>query len=130
MFEGLILSAALQFGIMNGAAYCMKPNDVVEFVECPPLYATLSVDARCGIFFANASVRTDMWMMSLTNYDPYDLSFQIGGGISIGPLVFGICHTCYHPMTTYSIQAGYRIVPYSEGATDDLYIRLNIGGGQ
>ena len=128
MFEALILSAALQFGMLGGAAYCYGPTGTWEYAECPPLYATLEARAEYGVLFADASVRTDMLMISATSYDPYDLAFQVEGGLCIGSLTIAMRHTCYHPMMTYSLVDGYRIMPVSEGATDDVYIRVSIGG--
>lgn len=128
MFEALILSAALQFGALGGAAFCYTPTGASRFADCPPLYATMEVHAEYGVLFADASVRTDMLMISATSYDPYDLAFQVEGGLCIGSLTIAMRHTCYHPMFTYSLVDGFRLMPVSEGATDDIYVRVSIGG--
>lgn len=125
----LILSAFLQFGILNGGAVVAdKPTvDGLNFAYFPPAYATLGIEARYSFLYFETSIRTDMWAIQLDNWDPFDVAFQIGGGIKLDDwLTIGIRHTCYHPITTYGVVEDYMLLPNSEGACNDIFVRVEL----
>ena len=125
----LILSAFLQFGILNGGAIVAdKPSaSSWDFAYFPPAYATLGIGARYNVLYFETSVRTDVWAIQIDNWYPFDVAFQIGGGIKLDDwLTIGIRHTCYHPITPYSVVEGYMLLPNSEGACNDIFVRVEL----
>ena len=96
MFSGLLLSAFLQFGLLNGGAVVMvKPdflyqysrtNEVIDVQKFPPAYGVFGVNGQGEFMYFETSVRTDMWMLEPTNWQPFDVAFSIGGGIKLGLL--------------------------------------------
>lgn len=123
----LLLSAFLQVGMLSGNATIYQPPKQMNILDLP-CYATLGARADWGPLFAETSVRTDMQPASLTDWMPDEMAYSIGAGIEAHGVTLGIKHTCYHPVMPYMTYEGYKIVPSFEGATNDLYLRVEIGG--
>ncbi len=119
----LVLSAFLQMGITNGGAAIYEEPKFVK-KEFPPAYAIMGIKGIAGPFFLEGSMRSDMKSVSLDNWFPMQATYQIGAGLKIGPLTVGWLHTCYHPVAPYMQILGYELRPASEGATNDIYLRL------
>jgi hypothetical protein len=125
--NALLLSAFLQFGMLSGGAVMYEPPEQILVTDFPA-YATLGVRADYGLFFAEGSIRTDMRPISLSNWIPNQITYDIGGGMTYKMFTLGYRRTCYHPVTPYMVYGGYAVIPAFEGATDDIYLRINIGG--
>lgn len=121
----LILSAFLQAGIVHGAPVMYDSPNFVK-ADFPPVYVTMTVDAEAAPFFAEASVRTDMSMREWDSWLPNQVTYQLGGGVRLGPLTAGWTHTCYHPVSVFMEYDGYKLMPSSEGGVDDFYVRVEI----
>ena len=124
----LILSAALQLGIAQGAPVLYE-NAAFSPVDFPPAYATFEVRAETGPVFIETFVRTDMQALAFTDWLPNQVTYQVGAGVELGPLTAGWKHTCYHPVAVFMTMSGYDLFPASEGGTDDFYLRIEIKGG-
>jgi len=119
----LILSAFLQFGIAQGSALMYQPPDLV-YAQFPPIYEQLNVRAEAGLLFFEADLRADFQPMSWDNWFPEQMTYILGAGLKIGPLTVGAKRICYHPVAPYMEHYGYQLLPYSEGAINDFYVRL------
>ena len=129
-FQALVFSAALEFGVTNGSVVQYRPMGLSN--EIPPTYAEFDFGAQYKHIFFDTSVRTDMFYKSITNWDPTQITFAIGGGIKINCVTIGFEHSCFHPMMTYSyatvMPEERQVVPGWEGSCDTLYIRIQIIG--
>lgn len=122
----LVLSAALEAGITDGAVYQYRPETAL--VTVPPCYATFEVGAELGPVFFETSLRTDMWPLALNSWTPIQSTYSIGGGLDFGPLRVGYEHSCFHPMQAYAtvLPESKQAVPGWEGAYDRFYLRLEV----
>lgn len=129
---GIIMSAYLQFGMLDGVGWVPKtwnePDQGSIIVTEKPLYTDLGFKVELGVLFAEADVLTTMYQDNWNSFQPVDNTYSIGGGISYKGITAGIKHTCYHPMAAYSMYHNYRLVNATEGSTNDIYMRLEIGG--
>lgn len=142
MLFGIIMSAYLQFGYLNGRVY---KQDIYQyknyytidntFREQSPFYGEFGVHFERPFYvkgyklspFIDTSIDTLMVPEKLTNWCPTQVIFQIGAGIKITDFcTIGIEHTCYHPISTYSYVEGYELTDSYEGGTNNLYIRFEI----
>jgi hypothetical protein len=125
--NAFVLSAFLQLGMLSGGAVMYEPPQQI-LVNDLPCYATLGVRADYGMFFAEGAIQTDMKPVSIGDWFPTQETYSIGCGISYKFVTLGFRHVCYHPMTPYMVYSYDIITPSFEGATNDLYLRLEIGG--
>lgn len=120
----LVLSAFLQIGALNGAAYIYSPP--YELVQTPPCYAELGGKAAASVLYIDGAVRTLMQPTSITSWYPEQMTYKIGAGLDFGWLKIGWEHECYHPIAPYTMQFDHQLWPKTEGATDDFFIRFEI----
>jgi hypothetical protein len=119
----LLYSFILTVGIINGGLVQYCPY---EYQDTNPMFTEMEVDVQWGHFFFDCGIRTDIWPKSISSYDPYQNTYQIGAGLRFKYIEIGISHSCYHPMQTYQ-WAGYQMTPSWEGAINTFYGRLILG---
>lgn len=124
-FQAIVLSAAMELGVLNGAVYNYdKPVRALSSLEYP-LYVSLEAQARSGIFFAGGSIESLVWMdKPLSSYIPFQINFTTSVGMRFDNVVLGFDHICFHPIKPYSPLLNDGIMPKYEGSYEKFYLRV------
>jgi hypothetical protein len=119
----LLYSLVMTAGLMNGGLVQYEPYVYTEINN--PVFFDIDIDCQLGPLFVAGGIRVDMWMNELTNYCPYQNTYDISTGLRYGPLEIGLQHSCFHPSAPY-MWMDYQIVPAWEGAETSFYARLKL----
>lgn len=134
----LVVSYSLTLGADSGAFLAYQVDPLTQ-QPVHALYSDLQADVSLGPVYAGGGVRTDMTPLSLTDWDPLQLTFSARAGLrfTLAPGLeaeIGWQHDCYHPMNTYStaqlLNGQTLAIPRFEGSVDDFHltIKSRVGG--
>lgn len=63
--------------------------------------------------------------ITLTNYDPFQMTFIFNAGYKTGGVQIGFEHSCFHPMQPYATIIGNEIKPKYEGGYNKIFIKMS-----
>jgi len=72
----------------------------------------------------STQARLDDDTATVASFHPDGMLYEVGGGLTWGPLTIGFRHMCTHPMMAYLPLSGGK--PLWEGAYEEVYARLQL----
>ena len=63
--------------------------------------------------------------ITLTNYDPFQMTFIFNAGYKTGGVQIGFEHSCFHPMQPHATIIGNEIKPKYEGGYNKIFMRFS-----
>ena len=67
----------------------------------------------------------DFTPITLTNYDPFQMTSIFNAGYKTGGVQIGFEHSCFHPMQPYATIIGNEIKPKYEGGYNKIFMRFS-----
>jgi len=118
----ILYAVILSAGIMQGGLVQYEPY---EYDAVNPVFTDISADIQWGYLFFTCGIRVDMWPSEGIYFDPYQNTYQIGGGVRLGMVELGVSHSCFHPMVAYQWD-GYQVTPAWEGGYNTFYGKITL----
>jgi len=63
--------------------------------------------------------------ITLTNYDPFQMTSIFNAGYKTGGVQIGFEHSCFHPMQPYATIIDSNIKPSYEGGYNKFFVRIS-----
>lgn len=112
-FQALLLSAALEFGIVSGGDF--NYSRPTKWQDIGALYTTLETKVEYGALYAGGQIDCYFVPVTWNNYDPFQITFIFKAGLDFNSISFNIERSCFHPMNIYSTIDKNEIKPLYEG---------------
>ncbi len=122
-FQALLLSAALEAGLLSGGVYNYG-NYNAKMGMIDAMYTTLSATASLGPAYAGGAMECYFTPLALTAFKPFQMTFIFNAGLDFGNLKIGYEHSCFHPMNPYATIFDNEIKPKYEGGYDKFFVRI------
>lgn len=124
LFKILLLTAALELGVVNGTLFNYT-KDIVDGKKFTPLYSSLETNIPLEPFYFGGKMICYFTPTSLINYSPFQMTYIFNAGLAFDSVKIGYEHSCYHPMQTYATIIDYEIKPKYEGGYNRFFIRFS-----
>ena len=121
-FQALILSAAMEFGLVSGGLY--NYSMLTKWQDIGALYTSLETKAQYGVFYIGGEMDCYFVPLAWNNYDPFQMTFIFKAGLDFDTVSFNVERSCFHPMNTYGTIDQNELKPLYEGGTWKVYARV------
>jgi len=122
-FQALILSAALETGLISGGIFNYSDLNVSVWQD-KAIYTTLETTVSYKMLYIGGQIDCYVTPIKFPHFSPFQMTYVLNAGLNLGNVKIGYEHSCFHPIQPYVTIIGNETKPKYEGSQDKFFVRI------